>query len=145
MIKLNIPLVAEEFGPKYSLMKGNLLMSEKMPHEIKTTVEDRRVLVVNTSKRWSIAPVLERKSGSTSLYEQERTIVHDIGEKPFSFDNPPFELAVRSKNVQNWDYDISGFAAIPKKPDYSEESLERTFIPYGCTLLHIAQFPKCVK
>lgn len=145
MIKLNIPLVAEEFGGKYSLMKGNLLMSEKMPHEIKTTVEDRRVLVVNTSKRWSIAPVLERKSGSTSLYEQERTIVHDIGEKPFSFDNPPFELAVRSKNVQNWDYDISGFAAIPKKPDYSEESLERTFIPYGCTLLHIAQFPKCVK
>jgi len=145
MIKLGIPLSVEEFSGKYSLMKGNLLMSEKVPYEIKVAAEDRRVLTVGSTKRWSIAPILEKKSGSMNLYEQERTIVHDIGEKPFAFENPPFELAIRSKNVQNWDYDVNGFAEIPKKPIFSEESLERTFVPYGCTLVHVAQFPKCVK
>ena len=144
MIKMNIPLVAEEIQGKYSLFKGNLLMSEKIPAEIKVAAEDRRVLIVNFLKRWNIAPILSRK-GADTLYEQERTVVHEIGEKPFSFDNPPFELGVRSKNVANWDYDLSGFAQIPKKPDFSEESLERIYIPYGCTLLHIAHFPKCVK
>ena len=79
------------------------------------------------------------------LDEDETTIVHNVTSTPFSLDNPPFELRVRSKNVLNWDYDVNGFTEIPRKPLYSEEALERTFIPFGCSLLHMAQFPKCLR
>ena len=148
MIKLEIPLVAEETNKGFeSLYKGNLLMSSKMPADIKLTAEDRRVFYINFTKRWAIAPILSRKNngGTRTLFEAERTVVHEIGEQPFSFENPPFELLIRSKNVANWEYDVNGFAGIPKKPDYSEESLERAYIPCGCTLLRIAEFPKCLK
>lgn len=148
MIKLSIPLVAEETRKGLvSLYKGNLLMSEKVPTEVKVSAEDRRILHVNVTKRWTIAPILSRKGngGMKSLFEPERTVVHEIGERPFSFDNPPFELLVRSKNISNWDYDVNGFAEIPKKPSFSEESLERAYVPCGCTLLRIAEFPKFLK
>ncbi len=148
MIKLDIPLVAEETNKGFeSLYKGNLLMSEKVPADIKVTAEDRRVFYINFTKRWSIAPILSRKNngGVRTLFEPERTVVHEIGERPFSFDNPPFELLIRSKNVANWEFDVNGFAEAPKKPSYSEESLERTYIPCGCTLLRISEFPKFLK
>ena len=148
MIKLEIPLVAEETNKGHeSLYKGNLLMVEKVPADVRVSAEDRRVFYVNFTKRWSVAPILSRKNngGQRALFEAERTIVHEIGEHPFSFDNPPFELLIRSKNIANWEYDVNGFAEVPKKPDYSEESLERPYIPCGCTLLRIAEFPKCLK
>ena len=148
MIKMSIPLVAEETVRGFeSLYKGNLLMCEKIPADIKVSAEDRRVLFASFAKRFNVTPILSRKSngGIRSLYEPERTVVHEIAEQPFSFENPPFELLARSKNVANWDYDVSGFAAIPKKPAYSEESLERVYVPYGCTLVRIAEFPKCLK
>ncbi len=148
MIKMDIPLVAEETRRGcVSLYKGNLLMSEKVPADIKVSAEDRRVFYINFVKRFSVSPILARKAsgGVRTLFEPERTVVHEIGERPFSFDVPPFELLIRSKNIANWDYDVNGFAEIPKKPDYSEESLERAYIPVGCTLLRIAEFPKCLK
>ena len=148
MIKLDIPLVAEETNRgNVSLYKGNLLMSEKVPADIRVTAEDRRVFYINFTKRWAISPILSRKnnSGTRSLFENERTVVHEIAEHPFSFENPPFELLIRSKNIANWEYDVNGFAEIPKKPNFSEESLERVYIPCGCTLLRIAEFPKCLK
>lgn len=148
MIKLSIPLVAEESAKGLvSLFKGNLLMCEKVPADIKLTAEDRRVFYINFKKRWTIAPILSKKNtnGVRTLFEQERTVVHEISDSPFSFENPPFELLVRSKNIANWDYDVNGFAEIPKKPAFSEESLERAYIPCGCSLLRIAEFPKCLK
>ncbi|MBQ9276248.1 MAG: glycoside hydrolase family 127 protein, partial [Clostridia bacterium] len=148
MIKMDIPLVAEETRRGcISLYKGNLLMSEKVPADIKVSAEDRRVFYINFVKRFSVSPILAKKAsgGERTLFEPEHTVVHEIAERPFSFDVPPFELLIRSKNVSNWDYDVNGFAEIPKKPDYSEESLERTYIPVGCTLLRIAEFPKCLK
>ncbi len=148
MLKMGIPLVAEEnVDGTYSLFKGNVLMSLKVPSEVSLDKADRRIINVNFAKKWNIAPVLSRKrtDGLREVYEQERTIVNEIGDRPFSFDNPPFELKIRSKNVINWDYDVNGFTQIPKKCSFSEESLERTYIPFGCTMLHMAKFPKCYK
>ncbi len=148
MLKMGIPLTVEEGeSGTCSLYKGNLLMSYKLPHEISVDEKDRRIINVNFAKKWNIAPLLSRRApgGTRTLYEAETTSVYDFTDMPFSYDSPPFELRIRAKNVLNWDYDVNGFTQIPKKPVFSEESLERTFIPFGCGLLHIAEFPRCNK
>ena len=144
MLKMNIPLAVEENSDgSESLYKGNLLMSLKLPYEITQDAQDRRMLYVKSLKKWNVAPILARKGGAKSLHEEERTEVNDITQKPFSFDIPPFELKIRSKNVTNWDFDVNGFAQIPKNGSFSEESLDRAYKPFGCTLVRMAKFPKC--
>ena len=148
MLKMNIPLTVEEnTDGTYSLFKGNVLMSLKVPHDAKRDAKDRRVISLNFVKKWNIAPLLARraKGGVRSLDEEEITVVNNVSSIPFSFEKPPFELRIRSKNVINWDYDVNGYTEIPKKPVFSEETLERTYLPFGCSLLHIAQFPKCLR
>lgn len=148
MLKLDIPLCVEDNEDgTISLFKGNLLMSYKLPFDAKADPDDRRIVNVNFSKKWNIAPLLSRRSarGVKTLHESETTTVHDFTAQPFSYEHPPFELQIRAKNVLNWDYDVNGFAQIPRRPEFSEESLERTFVPFGCSLLHVAKFPKCNK
>lgn len=145
MLKMNIPLTVEENADgSRSLFKGNLLMALKLPCDVAQDSSDRRTLIVKCSKKWNIAPLLSKKS-SKKLFEDERVVVHDISGVPFAEEQPPFELKIRSKNVLNWDYDTSGFESFPKKCSFSEESLERTYVPFGCTLTRIAKFPKCLK
>ncbi len=145
MLKMNIPLTVEENADgSRSLFKGNLLMALKLPCDVTQDSNDRRTLIVKCSKKWNIAPLLSKKS-TKKLFEDERVVVHDISNVPFAQEQPPFELKIRSKNVINWDYDTSGFESFPKKCSFSEESLERTYVPFGCTLTRIAKFPKCLK
>ena len=145
MLKMNIPLTVEENADgSRSLFKGNLLMALKLPCDVTQDSSDRRTLIVKCSKKWNIAPLLSKKS-SKKLFEDERVVVHDISGVPFAEEQPPFELKIRSKNVLNWDYDTSGFESFPKKCSFSEESLERTDVPFGCTRTRIAKFPKCLK
>ncbi len=145
MLKMNIPLTVEENADgSRSLFKGNLLMALKLPCDIMQDSSDRRTLIVKCSKKWNIAPLLSKKS-TKKLFEDERVAVHDISNVPFAQEQPPFELKIRSKNVLNWDYDTNGFESFPKKCSFSEESLERTYVPFGCTLTRIAKFPKCLK
>lgn len=146
MLKMSIPLVAEDnIDDTKSLYKGNLLMSLKLPYEMSQNAVDRRIFGVKSVKKWNISPIFARKSGVKALSEEETTLVNDFTDKPFNFASPPFELKIRSKTVFNWDYDVNGFTQIPKKCSYSEECLERTYQPFGATLLHIAKFPKCLK
>lgn len=145
MLKMNIPLTVEtnDDGTR-SLFKGNLLMALKLPNEIRQDAGDRRTIVVKCTKKWNITPVLSKKA-SRKLFEEERVVVNEISNVPFRQEQPPFELKIRSKNVLNWEYDVNGFEQIPKKCSFSEESLERTYVPFGCTLTRIAKFPKCLK
>lgn len=146
MLKMSIPLVAEDNSDDTkSLYKGNLLMSLKLPYETSQNAVDRRILSVKSVKKWNVSPIFARKSGAKALSEEETTVVNDFTDKPFNFVSPPFELKIRSKTVFNWDYDVNGFTQIPKKCSYSEECLERTYQPFGATLLHVAKFPKCLK
>ncbi|HBW05650.1 MAG TPA: hypothetical protein DEF02_03590 [Clostridiales bacterium] len=145
MLKMNIPLTVEgNADGSRSLFKGNLLMALKLPCDVAQDSSDRRTLIVKCSKKWNIAPLLSKKS-TKKLFEDERVVVHDISGVPFAEEQPPFELKIRSKNVLNWDYDTSGFESFPKKCSFSEESMERTYVPFGCTLTRMAKFPKCLK
>ncbi len=148
MLKMAIPLTVEENSDgSCSLFKGNVLMSVKLPYSVEEDSQDRRILNIYTDKKWNVAPVLSRRApgGTRTLYEPETTVVHDLKEKPLNLEEPPFELQIRAKNVLNWGFGVQSFLEFPRKPEFSEESLERTFIPFGCEPLHIAQFPKCLK
>jgi len=147
MLKMDIPLTVEENRDgSFSFFKGNVLMALRMPAEVKVDEQDRRIINLTSIKKWNVSPLLARNiKGARSLYEEETTLVNDITTHPFNFEKPPFELLIRSKNVLNWDYDVNGFTEIPSKGAFSEEALERPFIPFGCGNLHIAAFPKCVK
>ncbi len=145
MLKMNIPLVVETNADgSRSLFKGNLLMALNLPCEVRQDASDRRTLIAKCTKKWNIAPVLSKKS-SKKLFEEERVVVNEISHLPFRQEQPPFELKIRSKNVANWEYDTNGFEQFPQKCAFSEESLERTYVPFGCTLTRIAKFPKCTK
>lgn len=147
MLKLDIPLVIEQNRDgTQSLFKGNVLMALKLPCELKCNAVDRRVVLAECTKKWSYTPVLARKrsGGARRLLEEELVEVNEP-EAPFSFDKPPFELKIRSKSVQNWESGELSLAALPKKCVFSEESMERSYIPFGCTITRIAKFPKCLK
>jgi len=147
-IKLDIPLVAlANPDSSISLYKGSILMAERIIPSISVSKDDASVLSMTFSKKWNISPVLSKKAnnGIRHLYTTEKTFVSDITNIPFNHEKPPFELHVLAKNVENWDYDANGFTQIPKKPNFSEESIERVFVPYGCTALHISQFPPCLR
>ncbi|MEG2541056.1 MAG: glycoside hydrolase family 127 protein, partial [Clostridia bacterium] len=148
MLKMDIPLRAvDNRNGTISLMKGSVLMASKMPYKATLCADNKNLVEVNFLKKWNIAPVVSKKivGGIRRMYESELTEVNPIGEFPFSFDKPPFELHIRSKNVLNWDYDINGFTEIPSSPTFSEENLDRLFIPFGCSILRMAEFPKCIK
>lgn len=148
MLKLDIPMVSEDnIDGTISLYKGNVLMALKMPGEMTVDAIDRRLLSVTFSKKWAITPVMSKKlvNGVREPFEEEKITIHEMTDKPFNEEEPPFEVKIRSKNVLNWDYDVEGFTSIPKKSIFSEESKERTYIPFGCSLLHMAAFPKCVR
>lgn len=149
MLRLDIPLTAvTNRDSSLSFVKGSVLMASRLGFE--TSVKNCSVgtaTEVNAVKKWSFSPVVAKKSsgGRRTLYDSERTIVNKMPEKPFDRDNPPFELRFRCKNVLNWDFDINGFSAIPPTPKFSEEALERAFVPFGCTSVRVAQFPPCYR
>lgn len=148
MLKLDIPLCAlANRDGSLSFFKGSLLMASKLVSEAKISPADRKLIEVNTVKKWSFTPVVAKKTvgGVRHLYEDEVTTVNPVSRRPFSHDAPPFELTVRCKAVLNWDYDINGMSAIPQTPKFSEESVERVFVPFGCTSVRLSHFPPCYK
>lgn len=147
MLKLDIPLsVLENKDGTLSMYKGNVLLASKIASETRVSM-DRHIYYVNFAKRWNFTPVVDKRSadGVRRLYDNEQTFVNDIGAIPYDHEKPPFEIKVRCKNVTNWDFDVSGNCSIPRKPSFSEESIERTFVPFGCTSVRMCQFPPCYK
>ncbi len=146
MLKMSIPLSVEENADKtVSLFKGNVLMSLKVHGDITANANDTRTLKVASRGKWNVAPILKKAPGGMALIEDEKTFVNDLKDKPLCYNESPFELQIKSKTVLNWDYDKQGFASVPKKSVFCEENLDKIYIPYGCTLLHVAKFPKCIR
>ena len=59
------------------------------------------------------------------------------------FEIPPFEITVKGALIKNWKL-VRNSAGIPKKP-YILQDAELTLVPYGCTRLRIAQYPRLEK
>lgn len=148
MLKLNIPLtIAQNRDGSQSLFKSNVLMALKLPCEISQDETDKRIVKAKYTKKWNVAPLLAKKlvAGERHLCEDEEVVVNDIDGVPFGLEEAPFELIIRSKNVLNWEDENRLIVPKTKKCIFSEESLERVYVPFGCTITRIAKFPKCLK
>ena len=148
MLKLDIPLLVKENSDKsLTMSKGSLVMASKLAEDVKETATYKGVYRVKFLKKWTFAPIVSKRKhgGVRRLFDTEETIVNSIQDNPFNGQIPPFELRVRSKNAVDWDYDGKGLVRVPKKVEFSEESMARLYVPFGCTKIRISQFPRCFK
>lgn len=148
MLKMNIPLrIAQNKDGTQSMYKGNILLALRLPFDTEQDTSDKRIVSAVCTKKWNSTPVLAQKTvaGERRLYDRAELVVNDIEEAPFTLEDAPFELKIHSKNVLNWESGANLRVPKARKCVFSEETLERTYVPFGCTITRIAKFPKCLK
>lgn len=85
---------------------------------------------------WNFAPLL--LDGKPQVIDIK---MREIPSPPFDTDAPPLEIKLRGAQVYNWGIENNSAGAYPRNPECSPAT-EITLVPYGCTNLRIAQFPK---
>lgn len=64
------------------------------------------------------------------------------GERPFSPEDAPVELAVEGRRVPGWTLDGNDAGDVPSSPVVADEPIrELTLVPYGCTNLRVTELP----
>ncbi|NCA67372.1 MAG: hypothetical protein EOM87_04845 [Clostridia bacterium] len=130
--------IADNPDGSVSIKYGNILLATKLTAEEqyikgKMPFEDRSY---TTNDEWRIAPLI--KDNGLSVIA---TTVNETSDLPFEI--PPFEITVEGVLVKNWELSKNS-ANIPEAP-YELEEKPLTLVPYGCTRLRIAQYPKILK
>ncbi len=97
---------------------------------------------VRPATPWNYGLLLDDKDPAAGLRFEERP----VGEKPFSPEGAGMAAAVKGRRIKSWRMAHGWAAEIPPGPAVSEEPLEDlTLIPYGCTNIRIAEFPRLKK
>jgi len=77
-----------------------------------------------------------------SELERAQIRVCPPGDQPFGEDAPPLSVRLRLARAPHWPMVRHSAGPVPQPFSAKEDALvERTLVPYGCTLLRIAQFP----
>ncbi|MEA4938422.1 MAG: glycoside hydrolase family 127 protein [Christensenella sp.] len=77
-----------------------------------------------------------------SELEHAKVVVSSPGEQPFGEESPPLTVRLRLARAPHWPMVRHSAGPVPPPFSAKEDALfEQTLVPYGCTLLRIAQFP----
>ncbi|MPM86442.1 hypothetical protein SDC9_133531 [bioreactor metagenome] len=77
-----------------------------------------------------------------SELEHAKVAVSSPGEQPFGEESPPLTVRLRLASAPHWPMVRHSAGPVPPPFSAQEDALvEQTLVPYGCTLLRIAQFP----
>lgn len=136
-LKLNMPVTVIDNPDKtISFRRGSVLLASKLK-SVRKPIGGKAPFYdfgVTTEDDWRMAPVIG-KDGLEVLDCFEAA----IDKMPFNPDNPPLEVDIKAKVVENW-YIYKNMAdKPPKRAVYGEEET-LTLVPYGATDLRIAHF-----
>jgi len=152
-LRLSTPVrIAEDPDGSISVRKGPLLLALKIDEECRRLggaappFHDRaylprsprgpRRIGDSLGGVWNYAPLL--RGGKLQIAKE---IHRPIPPMPFDPVNPPIELQVLGTRVRNWRKHKNSAGPYPKTPVCGEPEVI-TLVPYGCTNLRIAQFPR---
>ena len=77
-----------------------------------------------------------------SELERAKIAVSSPGDQPFGEESPPLMVRLRLARAPHWPMVRHSAGPVPPPFSVKEDALlEQTLVPYGCTLLRIAQFP----
>ncbi len=118
-----------------SIKYGNLLLATKLSAKERYLKGPRPFhdRTYNTTDEWRIAPLL--KDGAVTLLDYKENVPSTL-----PFELPPFEITIKGALIENWELKHNS-VNIPKEP-FALKEAPLVLVPYGCTRLRIAQYPK---
>ena len=137
-LRLPMPLrMQAEAEGGATLHRGPLLLALPIPAE-------RRI--VRGTPPFADYELFPRSEWRFALVESEleraEVFVRPTGEQPFGEESPPLSVRLRMARAPHWPMVRHSAGPVPP-PFLAEPSAleEQTLVPYGCTLLRVAQFP----
>lgn len=139
-IQLRLPLplrIQKEAEGGVTLHRGPLLLALPIDAE-------RRI--VRGTPPFADYELFPRSEWRFALVESElehaKAVVSSPGEQPFGEESPPLTVRLRLARAPHWPMVRHSAGPVPQLFSTKEAALvEQTLVPYGCTLLRIAQFP----
>ena len=143
------PLIGLHYNEALAIERGPLVYALKIDETWSRINADKPLrelphgdFEVRPAAPWNYGLLLDEKNAADGIRFEERP----VGERPFSPEGAGMAAAVKGRRIKTWKMAHGWAAEFPPGLAESDEPLEDlTLIPYGCTNIRIAEFPRLKK